>query len=139
MFLCSDENKARLQHLIKNYLHHVTNSISRDLICSKGKFVWNVSKNLEILDLKCNQIADIIMFSIYYNIHSTDKDKMVVTDYTDVDCYGQAAAISKKIQGPNLTKITVQFYMNTGCDSNNGFYSYGKNEIYDKISWVSHL
>ena len=69
------------------------------------------------------------MFSIYYNIRSTDKDTMVVTDATDTDCYVQAAAISKKIQGPlalkrkgqliscnelcppNLTKITVQFYM----------------------------
>ena len=101
--------------------------------------MWNVSKNVEILDLKCNQIADIIMFSVHYNIHSTEKDKMVVTDYMDVDCYDQAAAISKKIQGPNLTKIIVHFCMMTGCDSNNGFYSYGKNEIYDKISWVSHL
>ena len=60
--------------------------------------MWNVSKDVEILNLKYNQFeADIIMFSIYYNIHATEKDKVVVTDYMDVDCYGHAAAISKKI------------------------------------------
>ena len=36
------------------------------------------------------------MFSIYNNIRSTDKDKMVVIDATYTDCYAQAAAISKK-------------------------------------------
>ena len=69
------------------------------------------------------------MFSNYYNIRSTDKNTMVVIDTTDKDCYVQAAAISKKIQGPlalkrkcqliscnelcppNLTEIIVQFYM----------------------------
>ena len=62
--------------------------------------MWNVSKN-ETLDLKCNQLeGDTIMFSIYYNIRSTNKDTMVVIDATDTDCYAQAAAISKKIQGP---------------------------------------
>ena len=61
--------------------------------------MWNVSKN-ETLDLKCNQLeGDTIMFSIYYNIRSTNKDTMVVIDATDTDCYAQAAAISKKIQG----------------------------------------
>ena len=39
------------------------------------------------------------MFSIYYNIRSTDKDTMVLIDATDTYCYAQAAAISKKIQG----------------------------------------
>ena len=61
--------------------------------------MWNVSKN-ETLDLKCNQLeGDTIMFSIYYDIRSTNKDTMVVIDATDTDCYAQAAAISKKIQG----------------------------------------
>ena len=157
-FLCSDENKTRLQLLIKNELVCVASFISKELIYSCGKFLWNVSDNEEILDFKCNQFeADTIMFSIYYNIRSTDKDTMVVIDATHTDCYAQAAAISKKIQGPlalkrkgqlllcyglcppNLAEIVVQFYTMTGCDSNNGFYGYGKNSIYDKISRVSHL
>ena len=97
------------------------------------------------------------MSSIYYNIRSTGKDAMVLIDATDTDCYAQAAAIFNKIQGalalkrkgqliscnelypPNLAEIIVQFYMMTGCDSNNGFYDHGKNSIYDKISRVSHL
>ena len=42
----------------------------------------------EISDFKCNQFeADTIMFSLYYYIRSTGKDKMVVTDITDTDCY----------------------------------------------------
>ena len=128
------------------------------LIYSYGKFVGNVPKNDEILDFKCSQFeADTIMFSIYYNIHSTDKDTMVVTDATDADCYAQATTISKNIQGPfalkrkgqlllcyelcppNLTEIVVQFYTMTGCSSNTGFYGHGKKSIYDKISRVSHL
>ena len=97
------------------------------------------------------------MFSIYYNIHSTDKDTMVVIDATGTDCYSQAAVIFKKIQGPlalkskgqlllcyelctlNLAEIVVQFYTMTGYDSTNRFYGHGKNWIYDKISRVSHL
>ena len=97
------------------------------------------------------------MFSICYNIHSTGKDAVVVINATDIDCYAQAAAISKKIQGPlalkrkgqlllycelcppNLAEIVVQFYTMTRCDPNNGFYDHGKNSIYDKISWVLHL
>ena len=97
------------------------------------------------------------MFSIYYNIHSTDKDTMVVIDATDTDCYSQAAVIFKKIQGPlalkskgqlllcyelctlNLAEIVVQFYTMTGYDSTNRFYGHGKNSIYDKVSRVSHL
>ena len=63
-----------------------------------------MSKN-ETLDLKCNQLeGDTIMFSIYYNIRSTNKDTMVVIDATDTDCYAQAAALSKKIQGPLALK-----------------------------------
>ena len=47
--------------------------------------MWNVSKNEEILDFKCNQFeADTIKFSIYYNIRSTDKDMMVVINTTDI-------------------------------------------------------
>ena len=66
--------------------------------------MWNVSKN-ETLDLKCNQLeGDTIMFSIYYNIRSTNKDTLVVIDATDTDCYAQAAALSKKIQGPLALK-----------------------------------
>ena len=66
--------------------------------------MWNVSKN-ETLDLKCNQLeGDTIMFSIYYNIRSTNKDTMVVIDATDTDYYAQAAALSKKIQGPLALK-----------------------------------
>ena len=62
--------------------------------------MWNVSRNEGILDFKCNHLeANIIMFSIYYNIRSTDKDTMVLIDATDTYCYAQAAAISKKIQG----------------------------------------
>ena len=103
-FLCSNENKARFQHLIKKELFCVTSSISKELIYSCGKFVWNVSKN-ETLDLKCNQLeGDTIMFSIYYNIRSTNKDTMVVIDATDTNCYAQAAALSKKIQGPLALK-----------------------------------
>ena len=97
------------------------------------------------------------MSSIYYNIRSTGKDALVLIDATDTDCYAQAATIFNKIQGalalkrkgqliscnelypPNLAEIIVQFYMMTGCDSNNGFYDHGKNSIYDKISRVSHL
>ena len=67
--------------------------------------MWNVSNNEEILDLKCNQFeADTIMFSMYYNIHSTDKDTMVGIDAIDTDCYVHVAAISKKIQGPLALK-----------------------------------
>ena len=96
-FLFSDENEVRLSHLIKNELFHAASSISKELIYSCGEFVWNVSKNEEILDFKFNQFeAETIMFSIHYNIRSTDKDTMVVTD-TDTDCYAQAAAIYKKI------------------------------------------
>ena len=148
----------RLQHLIKNELFRVASSILKELIYSCGKFVWDVSKNKEILDFKCNQFeADTIMFSIYYNIRSTDKDTMIVIDTTDTDCYAQAAAISKEIKGPlalkrkgqliscnelcppNLAEIIVQSYKMTGCDSNNEFHGHGKNSIYDKISRVSHL
>ena len=97
-FLCSDENKTRLQHLIKNGLLPVASSISKELIYSCGKLVWNVSKNEEILEFRCNQFeADTIMFLIYYNICSTDKDTMIVIDATDTDCYAKAAAISQKI------------------------------------------
>ena len=115
-------------------------------------------KNEEILDFQCNRFeADTIMFSIHYNICSTDKDTMVVIYATDTDCYSQAATISKKIQGrlalkrkgqliscnefcpPNLVEIIVQFYAITVCYSSNGFYGYGKNSIYDKISRVLHL
>ena len=47
--------------------------------------MWNVSKNEEILDFKCNQFeVDTIKFSIYYNIRSTDKDMMVVINTTDI-------------------------------------------------------
>ena len=59
-----------------------------------------MSNNEEILDFKCNQFeADTIMFSIYYDIHSTDKDTMVGIDATDRDCHAQVVAISKKLQG----------------------------------------
>ena len=72
------------------------------------------------------------MFSIHY------KDAMVVIDARDTDCYTQAAAILKGIQGPlalkrksqlilcnefcppNLAEIIVQIYTMTGCDSSNG-------------------
>ena len=157
-FLCSDENKARLQHLIKIEIIRVASSISKEIIYSCGKSVWNVSKDEEILELKCDQFeADTIMFSIYHIIRSTDQDTMVVIDATDTDCYVQAAAISQKIQGPlalkrkrqiischdlcppNLAKIIVQFYTMTGCDSNNGFYGHGKREIYDKVSRASRF
>ena len=105
MFLCSDENKTRLQHLIKNELVRIVRSVSKELIYSCEKFVWNVSNNKEILDFNCNQFeADIIMFLMYFNIRSTDKDTMVVNDATDTDYYAQAAAISKKIQGPLALK-----------------------------------
>ena len=98
-FLCSDKNKTRLQYLSKNELFRVASSISKELMYSCGKFVWNVYKKEKILDFKRNQFeADTIMFSIYYNIRSTDSDTMVVTDTTDTDCYAQAATISKKIQ-----------------------------------------
>ena len=40
------------------------------------------------------------MFLICYNIHSSDKDIIVVIHATDTDCYAHAAAISKKIQSP---------------------------------------
>ena len=152
-FLFSDENEVRLSHLIKNELFHAASSISKELIYSCGEFVWNVSKNEEILDFKFNQFeAETIMFSIHYNIRSTDKDTMVVTD-TDTE----TAAIYKKIWGPlalkrkdqliscngfcppNLAEFIVQFYTMTGCDSNNVFHGHGKNSIYDKISRVSHL
>ena len=104
-FPCSDENKTRLQHLIKNELFRVVNSVLKELIYSCEKFVWNVSNNEEILDLKCNQFeADTIVLSIYYNIHSTDKDTMVGIDATDTDCYSHVAAIWKKIQGPLALK-----------------------------------
>ena len=53
MFLCSDENKTRLQHLIKNELFRAVSSILKDLIYSCGKFRWNVSKNEEIIHFKC--------------------------------------------------------------------------------------
>ena len=116
-----------------------------------------MSKNKEILDCKCNQFeADTIKFSIYYNIRSTDKGMMVVINTTDIVCYAQAVAISKKMQGPlafkrkgqliscnelcppNLAEMIVQFYSMNGCDSNNRFYRHGKNSIYDNISRVSH-
>ena len=122
------------------------------------KFVWNVYNNEEILDFKYNQFeADTVMFLIYYNVRSTDKNTMVVIYATDTDCYAQAAVTSKKIQGllalkrkgqliscnefcpPNLAEIIVQFYTMTGCDSNNGFYGDGKSSIHDKISRLSHL
>ena len=62
--------------------------------------MWNVHKNEVILDFKCNQSeADTIMFPIYYNIRSTDKDMMVVINAKNADCCVQPAAISKKIQG----------------------------------------
>ena len=62
--------------------------------------MWNVRKNEVILDFKCNQFeADTIMFPICYNIRSTDKDTMVVINAKNTDCYAEAAAISKKIQG----------------------------------------
>ena len=128
----------------------VLQDLFQELIYSCGKFVWNVSKNEEILDFKYNPFEpDTIMFSINYNIRSTDKDTMVVIDAADTDCYAQAAAISNKIQDPfalkrqgqlllcfelcppNLAKIVVQFCTVTGCDSNNGFYAHGKNSIYD--------
>ena len=82
---------------------------------------------------------------------------MVVIYATDTDCYAQAVAISKKIQGllalkrkgqliscnefcpPNLAEIIVQFYTMIGCDSNNRFYGDGKSSIHDKISRLSHL
>ena len=82
---------------------------------------------------------------------------MVVIDATYTDCYAQAAAISKKMQGPlaskikgqlisynelcplSLTEIIVQFYRMIRCDSKNRFCDHGKNSIYDKISKVSHL
>ena len=105
-----------------------------------------MSNNEEILDFKCNQFeSDTIMFSIYYNICSTDKDITVVIDATGTDCYAQAAVMSKNIQGPhvlkrkrqlllcyelcppNLVEIVVQFCTMTVCDSNNGFYGHGKN------------
>ena len=38
-FLCSNENKKRLQDLLNNNLFHVASSISRELICSWRKFV----------------------------------------------------------------------------------------------------
>ena len=107
--------------------------------------MWDVSKNKEILDFKCNQFeAGTIMFSIYYNIRSTDKDAMILIDTTDTDCYAQAAAISNEIQGPlalkrkgqliscnelcppNLAEIIVQPYKMTECDSNNGFHGHEK-------------
>ena len=50
-FLCTDENKTRLQHLIKNELFRFARSISKKLIYSCDKFVWNVSKNEKILDI----------------------------------------------------------------------------------------
>ena len=71
--------------------------------------MWNVSNNEEILDLKCHQFeADTIVFSIYYNIHSTDKDTMVGTDATDTDCYSHVVAIWKKIQVPLALKRKAQ-------------------------------
>ena len=69
---------------MKNELFRVAISISEELIHSSGKFVRNLSKSKEILGFKCNQFeADTIMFSIYYNIRSIEKDTMVVTDVTD--------------------------------------------------------
>ena len=48
--------------------------------------MWNVSKNKEILDFKCNKFeVDTFRFSIYYNIRSTDNDTMVVTDAEDTE------------------------------------------------------
>ena len=154
-FLCSEENKTRLQNLIKIELIRVASTISKELIYSCGKIVWNVSTNKEMIELKCDQCeADTIMFSLYHNIRLTDKDTLVVEDASDTDCYSQAAAISKKIQGslalkrkgqiischelcsPSLAKITVQFHTMSGCDSNNGFYGHGKKEIYNKITKV---
>ena len=140
-FLCSEENKTRLQNLIKIELIRVASTISKELIYSCGKIAWNVSTNKEMIELKCDQCeADTIMFSLYHNIRLTDKDTLVVVDASDTDCYSQAAAISQKIQGPlalkrkgqiischelcspSLAKIIVQFHTMSGCDSNNGFY-----------------
>ena len=62
-FLRSDENKTRLQYLIKNELVRVASSISKVLIYSCEKFVWNVSNKKEILDFKCDQFeADTIIY-----------------------------------------------------------------------------
>ena len=62
-FLCSDENKTRLQNLIKNELFCVASSISKELFCSSEKFVGNVSKNEGILEFKCTQFeTNTIMF-----------------------------------------------------------------------------
>ena len=50
--------------------------------------MWNVSRNEGILEFTCNQLdANIIMFSIYYNVRSTDKDTMILIDATDTYCY----------------------------------------------------
>ena len=85
-FLCSDENKARLQHLMKNELFCVAISISKELIYSCGELVWNVSKNKKILDFKSNNLeADTIIYSKYCNIRSSDM--MVVIDAINTDCY----------------------------------------------------
>ena len=100
-------------------LDFMYSSISKELIYSCGKFVWNVSKNKEILDFKCNQFeADTIMFSIYYDIRSTDADTMVVIDTTDTDCYVQAAAVSKKIQGPLALRRKGQLISSTKSGRN---------------------
>ena len=118
-----------------------------------GNLCGNVSKNEEMLDFKCNQFkADTIMFSLYYNICSTDKDMMVVTDATDTNCYAHATEISEKMQGlfalkrkgqliscnelcqVDLVEIIVQFYTMTECDFNNGFYGLGKNSSFDEIT-----
>ena len=72
-FLCSDESKTRLQHLIKSELFRFANSISKELTYSCGKFVWNVSQNEETLDFEYNQFeADTIMFSIPFNCQICD-------------------------------------------------------------------
>ena len=83
MFRYSGANKTRVPNLLKNELFRVASSISKELIYLCRKFVRNLSGNEEKFE------ADTIMFSIYYNIGSIDKDTMAVIDATDTDFYAQ--------------------------------------------------
>lgn len=92
----------------------------KELTYSCGKCAWNVPKNEEILEFKCNQLeADTIMFVINYNIRSTDKDTMVVIDTTYTDCYAQDVTIPKKIKGLFALKTKGQLILcNELCPPN---------------------
>ena len=157
-FLKSDDNKCRLQTLIKNELIRLRRSFTMEMMYSCAKAVYDISKNRETTEFICDQFeADTIMFSIYHKIRTYDDDTLVVIDAADTDCYAQSAAISKLISGPlaikrkeqlikcdelcssNIADIIIQFYTMTGCDSNNGFYGHGKNSIFEKLTKVARF